>query len=298
MKKAFVVLVAIAAILTALFFAFQTKEGPLLLAYKFKQGQVDKYKTNTSVKMDAAGFFGGPGSSSTTKMAMTITQKVLKVNKDGSARVQFKANATGGGYGGPFMGGPMPEGSFALTVAKTGKPVDTKELKKMMMDERMMPGLESMPSSNIGVGIVLPDRGVGVGQTWTEKTPFPMGGGDIMDTATLVADNYKLGSRKVCRIEHRYEGKIDLAELGKSMPKRMTPFDISGEMTLTGTGTVYFSRKEGKIVRSTDNGKIVSKMIMGKAPGSGGSSTGAAMTMEMVAETKSTTNLIDKKKGS
>ena len=296
MKRALIVLVVIAAILAALYFALQTKEGPIQLAYIFKAGQVDKYKTSQTVKMDASGFFGG--GPSTQRMTMITAQKVLKVNQDGSARIEFDARVIRGGHGALFQSGPMPEGSFALTVTKTGKPVDMKEFRKLIMNQGgMMPGLDSMPSSNFGVGIVLPDRGVGIGQTWTDKTPFPMGGGDIIDTATLVADNYKLGSRRVCKIEHKYEGKIDLAELGKSISKRMMPFDISGEMTLTGTGTVYFSREEGKVVRSTDNGKIVMKMTMGKAPGSGGSSTGAAMTMEMVAETKSTTNLVEKRKG-
>ena len=295
MKKALIVLVVVAAILTALFFAFKTKEGPIQLVYKFKPGQVDNYRTNTTMKMDSPGFFGGSGSSTTMKTVMTMTQKVVKVNRDGSARIEYRINVRSGG-GGPFGMPPLLGEPYQMTVNKYGKVTDSKDIKRIM--SRMggaLPGMDFSPSSQMNMGSMLPSRGVAVGQTWTEPVPFPMGGGQITDTATLVADDYKLGTRKVCKIDHKYDGKIDLAEMMKSMPKSVMPMQISGEMILTGSGTIYFSRSEGKIIKSVDIGKMNTKMVFGKAPGAGGSSTGAAMTMDMVAETKSTTNLVEKK---
>ena len=293
MRKAIAVLVVVAVAL-GVFYLVSKREGDIVLEYKFKPEQLDKYRTTVKMKMNMPMMMGPSGSSSMdTETTMLMTQKVLSVKPDGSAKIETALTdmkPKGSASSSSWMP-PMSDQKYTVTMSKTGKVLDDTDIKKMA-SSMGMPGMDFSSMNQMGLGGVLPDRGINVGQTWTDRIPFLMGGGDIEITATLAADNATVGKRKVCKIEHEYKGQVDIAEMMKSMSVPGMP-SMSGEMDITGTGVVFFSREEGKMIKSDDKVKVAVKMIMGQTPASKGATPGGSVTLEMTMDMDSTTRLID-----
>ncbi len=299
MKKLIVALV-VAAIVVGAFFLISAREGDIVLALKLKPGQVDKYRVTCKTSMQMPVVPAGAMNMSTSGL---VTQKVLSVNSDGSATVETSfTEGSGHAKAASFSSSiPTPDQTFVVTVSKTGAMLDDKDRKRKLASSAGMgmmgPGpTDSLPMAPAELAGPLPERGVNVGDSWMGKVPFPLGGGDIELTSTLATDKATVGKRKVCKIQQEYKGKVDLAEIMKSVPKSLfAGMSITGEMDISGKGTVFFSREEGKVVKSRDKMKILTKMTMSGTvgPKSSSPSPGGSMSVEMTTNVDTDMDLID-----
>jgi len=287
LKKVLLVVLVVAAVLAALYFAFRSPEGPIVLAYKFKVGDISDYRTTMKAKTDLP-FYGAPHR---TTVRPAMRRKVLKVNKDGSASILLSSpQCNGNRYLVPWR---LHDG-IKLTVSRTGQVTKPKRFVKFLI-ENGPPG-DYPATALLGYTAVLPRRGVRVGQTWSATIPFPVGGGDIGVNSTLVSDRWTLGNRRVCKIESRYEGTLDAGRIyPKSKTRAMGDPDVSGEIRISGEGTLYFSREEGRVIRHDDKVSMASTITEGKPPGAGGSPTGASLTLHVTAEAEYRAVLVEKK---
>jgi len=245
------------------------------LEFKFAKGQVDKYKIICDMTMKMPGLPGAPTTPMTMKMSMIATQKVLDVLPDGSAKIKTS-------YSGLKVSAPgLPEGAepenmpmkpVTLTVAKNGRIIEVEGLNAALAGMGI-PGTDmSQMLNQVGYyGVVLPEKPVEVGESWSQQLPIPFGGGQIKVDSTLVAAALPVGKEVASKVKQSYGGHLDIAELMKavagSVPSQgpeaqqqmQAMAGMSGGMDMSGSSVFLFSPSEGKIVGM--DGDVVMKAI-------------------------------------
>ena len=256
-------------------------EGDIKFAYKFNPGQVNRYKLSMDMKMETPQpMFEVMPKSMEMKMTALMSEKVLEVMEDGSAKVETKMtdiNVTSPDL--PLGTMPaMPDQTVVATISKSGRPLDIGEASSSS-SSLAMPGMDFASMNQMGTSTILPARGVDIGQTWTDTIPIPGTDGEIKVTSTLVSDNEMIGARKVCKIDQKYEGRLDMADMGGAAP--MKAMGGSGEITISGNGATYFSQDEGRLIKTDGKIKMEIKIELGKQAASAGFPSIMEITMDM-----------------
>ena len=235
MKKLFTF--AIILIIASAVFTYAQE---IKLEYKYKEGDTNVYKevskNNSNVEGEGAEAF-----SAKDELIGETTEKIEKVNPDGSAKVILSSNLTSLTSNGESL---LSEDSndnkspkTAINISKFGKILSVE-------DENG----EKIPDFNVGKQKGLfPEKAVKIGDEWTGML--------IMDT---------LDSPLKCKLEKVYSSKgVDIAEItftvddkesledalasaGESNSEEYTGF--SGLRKVTGNGKIYFSLNLGKMI--------------------------------------------------
>lgn len=231
------------------------------LEYKFTKGAVDKYKMIMDMKMSMPGMPEGAGGFS-GKVSMLMTQKVVDVYSDGSAKIE----ATMSNMKVDFPGMPadaqsqIPEkATMTMTISKLGKVLKMEGMQNLP-GSMGMPGMDfSRMASQFGVqGLMFPDRQVEINETWTDAIPMPMGGGEMKVQSTLMNAALPIGSEVASKIGQTYSGYIDMAALMQATAGsvEMDPqakaamSQVTGGMNIGGTSEIYFSPELGKMIKT------------------------------------------------
>ncbi|MCX6344636.1 MAG: hypothetical protein NT018_06145 [Armatimonadetes bacterium] len=250
MKKLLPILLIVAVLAGALFFMFPKHNQSLSFEMKFKPGQIDKYKMTMDMTMDMPNMPKAAGAPSKTTMNMTadITQEVVSVNPDGSAKI--KASVSNMKMNMPGMPGgampDMPKTEFTMTMSKDGKVLSTEG----MDDMPGMSGVDMKQMANQMSGS-LPGKSVSVGDTWKSKVAMPIGG-DMEVVNELVGENESIGGQKVSKIKSNFNYDGDLADWAKQTGQsagKMPP-GMKGKVSMKGEGNTFFNRAEGKMVQT------------------------------------------------
>lgn len=259
MKRA--VALAILAVL-ALSMAGIGQTKTLNLEYKLKKGDVDKYKLVVNMKFSSPEMPSMPQGDMNMKMTATVTQKVLDVLADGSAKVKMSVTdlkmSMPGMPQGAALGSAPKSMAFTVTMSKDGKITGMEGL-----GAKMMPG--GIPGMDFGQLMgqgnpTFPGKPVAVGETWSQEVPFPMGGGKLKVTSTLLAADVPVGKESAAKIKQVVSGHIDLGEMTKGLsasanaaakPENMP--QLSGGMDLAGWSVVYFSVASGRMIKTNAN---------------------------------------------
>ena len=251
MKKFLPILLIVAVLAGALFFMFpKHKAEALSFEMKFKQGQIDKYRMTMDMTMDMPDMPKNAGAPSKTTMNMTadMTQEVVSVNADGSAKI--KAAVSNMNMNMPGMPGAtmptMPKIQYTMTMTKDGKITNFEGMENV--PGMAMSGVDMKQMMNQMSGM-LPGKLVSVGDTWKGKVAMPIGG-NMEVVYELVSENESIGSQKVSKIKSNFNYDGDLADWAKKTggnAGKMPP-EMKGKVSMKGDGNTFFNRAEGKMV--------------------------------------------------
>lgn len=134
-----------------------TAQSTFSFSPKYKAGEVDTYKMNMDIS--------GP---QTMQMAMSYTQKVLKVLPNGDVQLQVKMGEGTMTMGGKPMKMPQTAQAQTVTLDKMGRPKGTGAANPMGMD---LSALSSgMPTRPIRVGETVPVNSTGKDGTTVKGT--------------------------------------------------------------------------------------------------------------------------------
>ncbi len=274
MATVLIILVLVAAIVGGGgYYYFTTQQGDISIAYKFTPGQVDKYKITMTVSESTPNPLIGAAKSEQVNIEGVLVQKVLQVNPDGSAKVEIALTDTR--ITSPTLGSlNLPDSqqlSQTVTRSRAGEIIRD----KAESEERSgSGGLFSTEGSNPNLLEALghlPKRKVDVGQTWTEMVPFS--GGEIEVTSTLATDNEIACGKKTCKISQTYKANIDLSKSDGPGLKWSGSINPSGKIEISGTGVVYFSTEEGRLIKADADLHVKQTLDLGKQAASAGIST-------------------------
>ena len=252
------------------YIALNPKEGDIKLVYKFKQGQVNSYKFSMDMHAKTPQpMFEVMPKSMKMQLTASMSEKVLEVNEDGSARVETRISDIEITSPDMALGliPSMPDQTFSNTISNCGRARDVADAAGST-SSFAMPGMSMPGMGQMGGSTTLPARGVDVGQTWTDTVPIPDTDSEITITSTLASADEILGGRKCCKIDQKYDGRLDLSEIQDAGP--LGAMGASGDMTISGTGVIYFCRDEGRLVKNDAKLKTVLKMELGKQAASAG----------------------------
>ena len=210
------------------------------LEYKFKVGDVDRYKETTLNNMTSDMIPGGQKVSS----EMYVTQKVDKVNPDGSAELlrtidsvvtMMNDQPMPSQQVKPLIGIPL-----RVTIQKNGKVLDVKPV-NAATDEALNKMIDAM-QKQLMVQPGFPSRALKMKETWkdsskiSQETPMGTMVTDMKTTTTLIGFDKILGyDVAVLKVSVEVAG-----ELGVGM----------GYINGTGRGNSFFSDVAGKEIRS------------------------------------------------
>jgi len=240
------------------------------LEYKFRKGEVDKYKVTMGMKMSMPKGAQMPG---TMNVSMTMTQKVLDVLPNGSAKVQVTmSNMKMSGPGMPQNMSNMPPQTMTVTMTKDGRMTNPAGAGGMMGTMGAMPGSDPMGS----MGCLLPTKVVKVGETWKQAVPMPNNSGKINYVSTLLSAALPLGKTTASKIKQNFSGRLDL---GKMMGGAAG--GGSGDMDLNGSSIVFFSPTQGKLLKTSGRVSAKMRMSMPPNPQNPGAPTKMNMLMDM-----------------
>jgi len=236
---------------------------PVMLAYKFVPGSIDKYKMVMSMDMNLVGAPQGREMPPMNMgMSMVVTEKVLGVLPDGSAKIRvsysgFKMT----GAAAQKAKGKLPQTPTVPTVVVTrttdGRIIKLEGLHKLPIASSkymdMGPFMKMMGNEG-----VLPVGPVEVGESWTRQVPLPFGNSSASVTCTLQGTEARASNRNAARIQQAIDGRMDLGEMLKAMVGAM-PFKapdgsvvtgITGHIDLMGSMDYLFSPAIGKMLSS------------------------------------------------
>lgn len=284
--------------------------GPSCLQYKYKAGDIDKYKIVVKYGMDISipgmAESGVPGAfSANMSMVSVLRAKVLGVLPDGSAKINFSYESMKMDFDMPGMPGidkkKMEEmqKEFAKEMPVITALVDKYGVIRGMEGLSKIPGMENIDIGKLfggqmgfGMGtgsIVFPDGSVSVGDAWTQDIPI-FGAGKMTVDSTLESLNTKVGSKVAAKIKQDFSGHIDLADLMKAFMPAMggNAFPMpamNGGMDMTGWGVTYVEPTTAKLVRSDADVDMVmnmnASMPAGTQPTTGPQSINLNMKMNM-----------------
>jgi hypothetical protein len=249
MKKTIIVILLVVFAI-GVFFTFLKKDaGAISFEYKFQPGQVDKYKTAMDMTMDIPGMpaqLTGGKSNAIMNASFITTQKVLNVNKDGSAKVEVALSNFDMKMNGISMNSmaKMMEQKTTMTISKNGGIGDLQGLEKFSSS-----GMDTKSVFSQMNSYQMPHKRINVGDTWVNTVPMPYGG-DLKITSKLVAQNVPIAGTTASKIMQTYEGKGNISDdKAKSnvVPGGKEP---TGMMTMSGHGVIYFSEAQGKLIET------------------------------------------------
>ncbi len=251
------------------------------LAYKFRAGEIEKYKLAMRININMAGFPQTPSapSSMAINMTMMMRQKTLGVYPDGSAKVYITCDE--------------PKISVPRNMALPKQQIKSPTIIMVMASDgsvRKIEGLEKTFAFNntkgldlsalqikdlinfMGQAAVFPSVPLEVGQSWENSIPLPFEGSQIKILSTLASVNCQVGKNTAAKIEQTFDGSLNFNEILKSIYD-MIPADnhgrdilsgITGGMEMFGTMVHYFAPSLGKILKG--HGEVVANLTISIPP--------------------------------
>jgi len=255
---------------------------PVTLEYKFKVGDVDKYKMAMAMSMEMPGLPAKGGAPAMNfSMTMSYIQKVLAVNPDGTAKVQVT-------YGDmKFSGLPGDAKAKADTEAKT-KAMAGQVMTAIMTKRGQMLSVQGMDKVMAAAGMpsmdfskflnsasnqaLLPEGPVDVGQSWKQEVPMPFGSGRMSVTSTLDSTDQQLWGLQAAKVSQAFDGSFDIAEVLKAMMGGLKAgtkgapdlSSMSGTVNLNGKMDFLFAPAIGKLLNG--GGSMQMKLTMNLPP--------------------------------
>jgi hypothetical protein len=258
MKRVLVV----SLLLVFAFFALTAAQAKSVkLEYKYKKGQIDKYKVAMGVKLSMPAMQEGE---TNVKMSMMLTNKVLEVLPDGSAKIESKISdikISNTGQNDTLPPGTPKNMSMVMIMSKQGELIESKDIDNMFgntipgMDINQFWGQMSLQ------GAIFPDKMVEVGESWSSNIPFPIGNGNIKIESTLLAaaiPTGKNGKDTASKIKQIYSGHFDLAKIIQSITEssqmdekqKDETSQIKGNIDVGGWSVIMFDAIAGKMIKA------------------------------------------------
>lgn len=253
---------------------------PVTLEYKFKAGDVDKYKMTMDMSMQMSGIPAKEGvPAMNMSMLMTCIQTTLAVNPDGSAKVKVT-------YGDMKITG-LPKSakaetktktnalagqSIIMTMSKRGQMLSVEGMDKLMAAA----GAPSMDFSKFlnaaSNQALLPEGPVEVGQSWEQEVPLPFGDSKFNVTSTLESTDQQMWGLNAAKVNQVFNGSFDIADIMKAMmgglntgAKGMPDMSsFSGTADMSGDMSFLFAPTIGKLLKG--DGTMQMKMTMNLPP--------------------------------
>lgn len=261
MKRTIMLAILAAFVLSAISAAHA--EG-VKLEYKFTENELDKYKFAMTMNMNMPSMLGEAlPSAFNMSFKYTMRQRTLEVYPDGSAKVRVHVSApemTGAGITKQDSDALLKPMTMTMTMAKDGRVLKMEGIEQLMEDVGAMGFDPSTMISQMGTITVFPSDPVEVGESWTQSIPFPIGGGDLKMTGTLLAYPDQLWNQKCARIKYDMSGQIDFGQMMKAIAAGFSGqgqgdevaqaiSSMSGEMNITGSMVYDFATDLGKLLK-------------------------------------------------
>lgn len=242
------------------------------LEYKFKKGDVDKYRISMDLKMSMPGMPAGlMPSTMNMKYGMTMIQETLSTSFNGNAKVRMTMKDMKldmpGMPGMPMMGQgglssmpQMPPTVITCTMTRDGKITDIEG------PQKSTPGMGFGGSGQLGQFSTFPRRKIPVGGTWTEKMTILDKAGNVVVTSNLMAADVPVWTEKACKIKQTFSGKMTMDELMSGLGnafsggKQNNKQDVNGSVEVSGDSLIFFSPSLGKMLKT--DGKFSAKIVV------------------------------------
>lgn len=229
----------------------------VVLQHSYKAGQIDKYRMSLDTKMSMPEMPAAAAQNMRVKMSVLLTQKVLGLLPDGSAKVKMSYSNLK--IESPDMpdtrGASIPPVAMTLVISRTGQIVSIEDPGQ----GTGMPGLDmSSLAGQFGYYGIFPDTAIEVGQMWRSVVPLPFGSGDMRVDFELLAAAIPIGKEVASKIKQTYEAYMDLGEMMKGAVASGGAPAIAGQMGggmhMRGWSVLYFSPNKGKLIKA--NGSV------------------------------------------
>lgn len=268
-------------IILALFVVSEVHAEGVKLAYKFRAGEIEKYKLSMRINIDMTGFPQTPSAPTpmTMNMTMIMRQKTLGVYPDGSAKVYITCDEPKISVPGTIR---LPKQQFksppiTMVMAPDGSVQKIEGLEKAFaFGDTKGPDLNALQLKGLmnfmGQAAVFPSVPLEVGQSWENSIPLPFGGSQIKIISTLASANCAVSKTTAAKIEQTFDGNLDFSEILKSI-SGMIPADdqgreilsgMTGGMEMFGTMVYYFAPSLGKILKGS--GEVVANLAISMPP--------------------------------
>lgn len=255
---------------------------PVKLAYKFTEGELDKYKVSMNMDMNMPGLPDGKPLS--VNMDMTLRQRTLEVFPDGSARVRAAYaidRMTGPGMENAKAKTPQ-QSTVVMTMGPDGRVTSIEGMERLMAQAGMKGMDMSQLTSVMGLSALFPENAVDTGYTWSQTIPIPFLGGDATVNSTVLSVGEKIWSIPTIKIGQDFVMSADLSKMMQSVASStgvggQVPPGLTGNIAMNGRMEFDFANTLGKILKG--RGDMAGTFSL-HIPGSSGS-TGMDMTMQM-----------------
>ena len=206
----------------------QTADGGRSYALKlvYHQGDMTNYAVNTTMKMRMKAEKQGMNvpENSDFSMAMVSRSLVTAVRSDGKYRI--RSTIISGTVRAMGMEMPVPK------TAATTMVVDQRGRASSIQGPAMS-GADLMQMMNVGnlpsLGVLLPDRPVRTGDTWSESLPAPMGKGKMRYDCALLGEE-RVGGVETVKVKQVVTMPVEIHIDGKGAPTT----DPDAPLTMTG----------------------------------------------------------------
>ncbi|MCE5323186.1 hypothetical protein LLG46_07715 [bacterium] len=271
--KRVIPIVIIVAVVIGVFFVFSHYiASGQSFEYKFKQGQIDKYKTTMDMTMSMPGMpakLTGGSSSITMNASFITTQKVVSVKWNGSANMEmslsdFQMKVPGMPAG---MTPSIPDQKYTMTMSKDGEFAGFKDMNGNSSNGMDMKNLFNQMSS-----YQMPAKRMKLGESYEAKVPMPFGG-EMTVISKLAAQNVPIAGTAAAKILQEFKGHCDLSEMAQKLEKenpKAKGVMNKGTMDIDGHGVTYFSTTEGKLIETHSSSNATIKTDMPGSPGGQG----------------------------
>lgn len=244
----------------------------ITLEYKFVKNDTTRYKLvldmNANIQMDVPAAQQIPPMA--VKIVLVMSQKVIKVLENGDAEISPKIESIKMTMMGATNEIPIEKAPLVtMVMSKTGVLKSVSGIDKTFSG--MLSGIPMLNSGTSGPQLnILPDKPIGVGDSWIQDIPGPFGG-KIHSECKLLEKDAKAGNYTVVVYSQDINGdlKFDMPTIGGAAQTAMPLplMGMNGKFDYKGTGK--FSTELGKMISS---GGSINMQIDMNAPASPGAS--------------------------
>ncbi len=227
---------------------------PVTLALKFKEGETTKYQSTISMNYSMPGLTPpaapqakgtnppsrkSPAANALGGGAMTVTQlvKVTKLQKSGAGELQITSTSTGS-----LTPTGMPGQAKAMDSKPTVMSVVCDSLGRTSGS-----GIANPLALGAGLlntsGLILPNKPIKPGESWSETQKIPNGGTFITKTTFIRFE--QVGNRRTAHLRSVMSSPMSSL---LSQQRGVSASNVQGEMTITKD--MNFDIAEGRIIKS------------------------------------------------
>ncbi len=230
----------------------------ILLEYKFKEGELLRYKLEMSFDMvmqadipeasaipPISGFITG-----------TVSQRTKRVLENGDAEVvaaieSMKLDMMGQSNELPVD--KMPTCTFIKSKSGTIKVIEGKKFESPFSE------IPFGDLANFSQNSVLPTSRLNVGETWKQDIPSPFpGAGTFHVEMKLQRLDAEVGKIRAAVIQQSATGDMDIAQAMAALQKGNG--EVSGKANILANSTVYFSPELGRLLKVEGTGSMQMNM--------------------------------------